>query len=148
MRVALATLFALALIGTTASAATVLPSAPMSNACYKVAGAGANGLPGCQSVDTSHGLPTSPAGLSTLATAQVSVAATATVIAAARTGRSQVTVTNLGTTDVFLGGSGVTTTTGILLTGTKGASVTLTFAGALYGIVATGTQSVSVAETF
>lgn len=42
------------------------------------------------------------------------------VIAAARPGRKTITIINGGTTDVYIGGKGVTTSTGALLTGTKG----------------------------
>lgn len=85
-----------------------------------------------------------------LATNQVTVATTVggTQIIPARIGRSAVTITNFGTTDVYLGNSGVTTTTGSLLVGTKGASVTIPTSAAIFGIVATGTQAVSYTETF
>jgi len=84
-----------------------------------------------------------------LATNQITVAATATVIVAARAaGRNSVTITNLGTVDVFIGGVGVTVANGHLLPGVKGASITLPFSGALFGIAASGTQAVSFVETF
>lgn len=83
-----------------------------------------------------------------VATGQVSIGATATLIAAARPGRSSVTIVNGGTTDVFIGGSGVTTTTGMLLSGTKGQLITIPTSGAVYGVVATGTESVSEMEAF
>jgi hypothetical protein len=80
---------------------------------------------------------------------QVTVGTSATQIVAARTGRLSVQVVNHGTTDVFLGTSnGVTTGNGILLPGTKGASVTLDLPGALWGIVAAGTQAVSFLERY
>lgn len=84
---------------------------------------------------------------SALTTGQVSVAATATLIVAARTSGGAVTIINGGTVDVFLGGATVTTTTGVLLPGTKGASVTLPTQAAIYGIVGTGTEPVSYAAT-
>lgn len=83
-----------------------------------------------------------------LITNQVTVAATATLIAASRPGRRQVVIVQLGATDVYLGGSAVSTTTGLLLTGTKGTTITIETTGAIYGIVAAATQAVSVAETF
>lgn len=89
--------------------------------------------------------PVSPANFTP---AQVSVAATATQIAASRTGRNLIDVVNTTTTAVYLGGSGVTTSTGLLLPGIVGASVTIPFTGALYGIVATGTATVTEAETY
>lgn len=89
-----------------------------------------------------------PIGSSAVATAQVGVAASSTLVAAARLGRNAVTVQNLGTTAVYLGPSGVTTATGLLLPGSVGASVTIPTSAAVYGVAATGTQSVAVLETF
>lgn len=83
-----------------------------------------------------------------VATAQVSVASTATLVAAARAGRGAVIVTNLGAVAVYLGAAGVTTTTGTLLPGVVGASVTIPTSAAVYGVDATGTQAVSVAEVY
>lgn len=83
-----------------------------------------------------------------LITNQVTVSTTATLLLASRPGRRQAVLVQLGTTDVFIGGSAVTTTTGVLLTGTKGATLTIETTGAIYGIVGAATQAVSVAETF
>lgn len=80
--------------------------------------------------------------------AQVSVATTATLIVAARTGRNLISIVNTTTTPIYLGGSGVTTSTGQLLPGVVGASLTLPYTGALYGIVASGTATVTEAETY
>lgn len=93
-------------------------------------------------------LPTRDTGFTTLAHGQISVGTTATVIAAARSGRGPITIVNGGTTDVFIGNSNVTTTTGVLLPGTKGASITLSCQTAVYGIVGTGTQTVSFIEAY
>lgn len=76
-----------------------------------------------------------------IATGQGSVTTTAVQLVAARTGRRTVTVENTGTTPVYLGGSGVTSTTGFLLPGVAGASLTISFSGALYA-VSTGTAAV------
>jgi hypothetical protein len=81
-------------------------------------------------------------------TAQVSVGSTATKIYTGQSGVDEVTIANLGTTDVFIGKSGVTTSTGFLLPGTKGASLTLCSTVDIYGIVASGSQAVSVLVTF
>lgn len=81
-------------------------------------------------------------------TTQVTIAATATLIAAARPGRRKLKVVNLGTTAVYLGGSGVTTTTGLLLTGAVGAEREIETSEAVYGIVAAATQDVSAVETW
>lgn len=80
--------------------------------------------------------------------AQVSVASTATLIAAQRTTRQLISIVNTTTTAIYIGGSGVTTTTGQLLPGVVGASITVPTTAALYGIVATGTATVTEAETY
>ena len=94
------------------------------------------------------GVATVEIGNDLLATGQPNVGATATAICSARVGRGAITVVNHGTTDVFLGGSTVTSGTGVLLLGVKGASITLPFAGALYGVTATGSQPVSYVEVY
>ncbi len=84
-----------------------------------------------------------------IATSQVTVAATATQVTTQRNGRSQLTVINLGTTAVYCAGSSaVTTANGALLPGVLGASLTIPYQGTLYCIAATGTQPVSIFETF
>lgn len=87
-------------------------------------------------------------GQTTIVTTTVTVGTTATVLAAARTGRGSVKVTQIGTTEVFIGPAGVTTANGDLLVGTRGAANTYGYAGALSGIVATGTQEVRVVEIY
>lgn len=89
--------------------------------------------------------PTVPANFST---AQVACATTATQVVALRTARALQSVVNTTTTPIYLGGSGVTTSTGHLLPGVVGASLTLPFTGALYCVVASGTATVTEAETF
>lgn len=108
-------------------------------------------MSGGSDVGPSNPLPVTASGGSgsaSIATAQVSVAATSTSIAAARTGRVAITITQLGTTDVYVGVTGVTTATGSLLAGTRGTSMTIPTAAAVFGIAATGTDSVSVLESF
>lgn len=81
--------------------------------------------------------------------AQVSVTGTATLIVAARTGRASVTILNTGATAIYLGPtSGVTTSNGMLLPGVAGASITLPYNGAVYGITTTGTQAVTEYELY
>lgn len=88
-------------------------------------------------------------GSTVFATAQVSVAATATLIAAGRNQRNSITVTNTTAVAIYLGNSsGVTTSTGTLLPGVIGASLTLPYDGAVYGISSTGSNTVTVAETY
>lgn len=89
-----------------------------------------------------------PLSAQTLATAQVSVTTSATQIAASRAGRRSITIINEGTTVVRLGVSGVTTGTGAYLAGVAGASVTLETEAAVYGIVGSGTQTVSCIENY
>lgn len=86
-------------------------------------------------------------GSNTIATAQVSVGTSSTQIVAARAGRGSVKITNLGTTDVFIGTTGVTSTTGDLLPGTKGASITIPTNAAVFGVAGTA-QAVSVMEVY
>ena len=87
-----------------------------------------------------------PHGSETLATNQVSIAATSTLIAAANTKRRALLIVNHGTTDVYIGSATVTTSDGILLTGTKGASLSIPGTMAIYGIVASGSQAISYIE--
>lgn len=81
--------------------------------------------------------------------AQVSVGTTATLIAARRAGRHRITLVNHGTTPVYVGHDGsVTTTTGALLAGVAGQTLDIDTQGAVYGIVGTGTETVSAIETY
>ncbi|MDE1902157.1 MAG: hypothetical protein KGI37_11060, partial [Alphaproteobacteria bacterium] len=96
-----------------------------------------------------------PPGAAAINTNQVSVAATAggTLIVAARTGvagtgRVSATVCNTGTTAVYIGNTGLTTSTGQYLAGVAGACLTLNTTAAIYGIVATGTETVAYSETY
>lgn len=78
-----------------------------------------------------------------LAATQATVATTATVVCPGRSNRKAATIVNHGTVDVFLGNSDVATTTGVLLSGVKGTSLTISTTAPIYGIVAAGTQAVS-----
>lgn len=99
---------------------------------------------------------TASVGTAALATGQVSVATTVggTSIVAARTGvvgtgRKSVCVTNVtGTAPVFIGNSGLTTSTGEYLAGVAGASICLDTQAAIFGIVSATAQTVSFTETF
>jgi len=91
---------------------------------------------------------TTTEGASSIATNQVSIAASATQIVAARAGRKAVLILNEGTIEVRLGGAGVTTATGLLLYGARGAGVAIDGGAAVYGIVVSGTQNVSYVETW
>lgn len=89
-----------------------------------------------------------PVGAANFGTGQQALSGTAAEIVAIRLTRTTVTIVNLSTTDVYIGDSGVTTSTGQLLLGTKGSAVTLATTAAVYGIVATGTPSVSFEEEY
>lgn len=83
-----------------------------------------------------------------MGTSQVSVTGSATLIIGYNPNRVGVLITQLGTTDVWIGNSDVTTTTGSYLPGTAGAALSLPFYGEVYGITAGGSQGVSVLEIF
>lgn len=99
------------------------------------------------------GSSTLPVGAASLSTSQASVGNTATSIVAARTGaagtgRVAVTICDFGTTAVFVGPANtVTASTGAYI-GPNGACLTLNTTSAVFGITASGTDSVSAAETF
>jgi hypothetical protein len=81
-------------------------------------------------------------------TNQVTITGTATQIVAAFSSRSGIVITNLGTTDVYIGeNANVTTSTGHLLPGTKGASLSFSTTGAIYGITGGSSQAVSYLQT-
>lgn len=105
-------------------------------------------------INSSATIPTTETYVN-LATAQVSVGASggtgtngATLIVAARTGRKETTIVNHGTTALYLGPSAVTAATGQLLAGVAGEGITYSGGAALYGITASGSQTVSVAEVY
>jgi hypothetical protein len=78
----------------------------------------------------------------------VSVGATATLLSAAEAGRDGQTVlvqNPTGGVNVFIGGTGVTSASyGYLLVGGSAFAIDLQAGEGLYGVVASGTQSVSV----
>jgi hypothetical protein len=117
------------------------------------AGSPASQVVTTQGISGGQQTPVVNIGTANLAAGQVSVGSTATLIVAARTGvqgtgRKTVCVTNSATTAVFLGGSGVTTSTGQLLPGTTGAQQCWDTQAAIYGIVSTGSETVSYSETY
>ena len=92
-----------------------------------------------------------PVGSAAFAASQASIGTAATQIVAARagaagTGRIAVTLYNAGSVTIYFGPSGVTTTTGMPLP--AGASATINTQAAIYGIAASGTQTIGVMETF
>ncbi len=80
-----------------------------------------------------------------IATGQVSVTSSASQIAPAA-GRNDITFTNNSTTPVYIGASGVTASTGDLLAGIVGASVTMDTSAPGSAITPTGTATVSWLE--
>jgi hypothetical protein len=87
-------------------------------------------------------------GAANIATNQVSIGTSATQVVPVNATRRGVSITNLGTTDVWVGAAGVTTATGDLLAGSKGASVFIPTTAAVYAIVGIGTQAVSFMEVY
>lgn len=65
-----------------------------------------------------------------------------------RQARASVTIENMGTTDIYLGGPNVTTVTGFLLMGTRGASVTWPVQAPIYGVTVTGSGAVAYVERY
>lgn len=87
-------------------------------------------------------------GTASIATSQATTGTAATLLVSQRNGRGAVTIENLGTTPVYIGNSGVTVANGFLIPGSAGASVTIPTGAAIYGIVGTGSQAVSILETY
>lgn len=91
-------------------------------------------------------------GAANLDTDQIDVLDTATQIVPANPLRRGVSITNLGTNDVWLGTASVTSSTGDLLIGVRGAAVYIPTTAAVYGIVDTESpaidQPVSYVEVY
>lgn len=87
-------------------------------------------------------------GSSEFITGQVTISNAITAIVPARATRRSITITAMGTTDCFIGGDAVTTSTGLLLVGIKGGSFTFETTKAIYGITSSGTQSISYWEEY
>lgn len=69
-------------------------------------------------------------------------------VAVAQPGRLAVTIVNHGTTVVYVGNRGVTTSTGVYLAGVAGAAVTIATQDEVYAITGGGSQTVSVLESY
>ena len=92
-----------------------------------------------------------PVGAANVASAQISIGVSATAIVAARTGaagtgRVAVTLFNNGAATVYLGGSSVTTSNGMILP--PGASMTINATAAIYGISGAAGQTISAMESY
>lgn len=79
---------------------------------------------------------------------QVSVGTTATLLVAARPGRSTVTIINPAAVVLCYGNAGVTTTTGTCLPATVGYARTIAYTGALYAVFASSSATVTGDEVF
>lgn len=83
------------------------------------------------------------------ASQNASIGTSAGVVVSSRGDRKRLTVIQMGTTPVYLGSSAaVTTSNGALLAGVVGQTLVFETTAALYGIVSSGTGSVSVVEEF
>jgi len=88
-------------------------------------------------------------GSPSFAPAQISVGTSPTLIVGATVGRGWLCLTNTSATVVYLGGPAVTTSTGHALgAGAAGAAGCIPYTGALYGVVASGTATVTEAEIY
>ena len=148
MRLFSCALFAASLMPQTATAGGVTGSSASSpvytqstNALLSVGSAAAGTVP-------DNVLAAYENGAGAMTTGQVSIANTATLIAAAASGGTSlgVDVQNCNSVDLYVGGSGVTTATGYKIPASpypgQCNSKSFPFSGAVYGIFATGTQTV------
>lgn len=86
-------------------------------------------------------------GYAGLVTGQVTVAASATLVAAARSDRGSITIQNHSATDIFCDdASNVTISNGFRIPGVSGASWTAPVTTAIYCIATAGTATVSFTE--
>lgn len=86
-------------------------------------------------------------GAPSIATGQVSVGTSSTLIAAARTGRQAITVVSTTALVFYVGNTGVTTATGQYVAAAAGASITINTSAAIYGVAA-APVTVSYMEAF
>nr|WP_308815550.1 hypothetical protein [Sphingomonas sp. GV3] len=101
----------------------------------------------CQPASATSPLATRPTGGTAIATAQTSVGTTATLIAAARTGRQKVTISVGAANACVVGAAGVTAATGFALQPVAGASVTVDSAADVYA-ACSATTTISVLEQY
>lgn len=144
----IAAVVTLAPVGAIASAQNSFPSAA---AGVRVGGSvalscNASGA-ACQPVSSTSPLATRPTGGTAIATAQTSVGTTATLIAAARTGRQKVTISVGAANACVVGAAGVTAATGFALQPVAGASVTVDSAADVYA-ACSATTTISVLEQY
>jgi len=103
----------------------------------------------CIPATTSSPLTTGSVGAPNMAVAQVNVGVSATQVVAARSTRQSVTITNTNTVAVYCGPtSAVTTSNGFWIPGVTGQTQVFTTTGAVWCVTGSGTELVSVAETY
>lgn len=101
------------------------------------------------SSDLNNNLLVSSGGSPNLTTSQASVTTGNISVASVRALRRAITITNVtGTSAVYCGNTGVTTSTGTYLASSAGSSITLNTTAAIFCTVAATTQTVTVAETY
>lgn len=83
-----------------------------------------------------------------LASFQVQIGTTPTLIVPASAGGYRATITQMGNSDIYLGGPNVSPTTGSLLPGGVGKERTVNNTQPLYGVVISGNQAVTVLEEY
>lgn len=96
----------------------------------------------------SQGATVHQEGADDYVTNQVLIGTSPTQIVAQRASRVAVIVIQHGANDVFLGDANVKTTNGLLLSGNKGASQVVGVTKELFGVVSSGTQTISFMEVF
>lgn len=74
---------------------------------------------------------------------QVAIGTVPTPISVMGDGRDEITIVNHSTVPIYIGDANVTTTTGVLLAGIVGQTLVIAATAALYGVVATGTATLS-----
>lgn len=99
--------------------------------------------------DLNNNILVSSGGAPNIATSQSSVTTGNISVASARALRRAITITNVtGTSAIYCGNTGVTTSTGTYLGATAGSSITLNTTAAVFCTVAATTQTVTAAETY
>lgn len=83
-----------------------------------------------------------------IAAGQGTISTTAASLVAARAARKTITIENTSAVAFYVGPTGVTATTGLLVPGVVGASVTVDSAAAFFAITASGSATASFLETF
>lgn len=103
---------------------------------------------GLQSANTSLGVVVAPSETSIHNQISNIGNSAPVIIVAKRPGRSSIRLTKFDSVDLYLGNSTVTTSTGDLFAGDKGAFVIYNDGDAIYCITSTGTANVSYRECF